>query len=133
MTAKHLLSLQEISDRTGLSYYQVYRRVVRGDLAAVAGSLDNGKYLVEEAELAAWIDAGMPMTSPRRYKQHPDTVSVSDVARATGYTPETVRRLCHEKAFEWFQPGGSRSPMFISRASFEAFMNQLAPAHKAAA
>jgi predicted DNA-binding transcriptional regulator AlpA len=85
------LNADEVAERLGLTVHQVYRRLQRGDIPSVLGGRQNKQYLVEPDALQAYIDAGQPLSEPAR--DH-TTLSVPEVAMATGLSCDAVRRMC---------------------------------------
>lgn len=118
------LTVPEAAERTGLSTYALYRRMRRGDIPFTVA---DGRHecRIDADVLDAYVAAGAPLSRPRSPRYLPGWMSVADVAQATGYSMETVRRLCNEDVFESRRWGGPRSRIWISRASFDAFASQL--------
>lgn len=48
-----LISLREISERTGLTQVQLRKAISRGDLAAFEIS---GRFMIDEAEVVRWLE-----------------------------------------------------------------------------
>lgn len=125
MNSTGMLGPKEVAARLGLSVHQVYRRLARGDIASCKGGWMNKQRLVAEADLQAYIDAGQPFSAPKR-----DTsmLSVPEVAQLTGFTNDTVRRLCREGVLAYVQGSGKNGHLRIRRESLQRYLSEHEPA-----
>ena len=89
------LSVTQAAERLGISKYQVYRRIMRGDLPARKIQASNVHWVIAEKDLDAYIAAGGgEVLSPPRVDERADAdnMRVPEVAMLTGYSAETIRR-----------------------------------------
>jgi excisionase family DNA binding protein len=117
-----LLTVKQVAQDLGLSKYQVYRRIVRGDIKAIRAHNKNLHYLVTVDDLAAYKAAGDPtrLTSPRI-----DTggmLRVSDVAQLTGFTVDRVRAMCYAGRLPYEKGKGERGHLRIPAAAVEEML-----------
>lgn len=119
-----LLSVQEVSKRLGISKYQVYRRITRGDLAALQVRGGSVHYLVPEAALRDYIAAGGAniLTPPRRDFQ--EWVPVSKVAELTGFSRAAIRRMCIKGTLPHTRGKGKRGHLRVERDAVMLLMRQ---------
>lgn len=116
---ERVLNVHEVAERAGLTVHQVYRRLKRGDIPATFGGSRNQQYQVRVADLDAYMSAGQPLSQPKRDMS---MLKVPDVARMTGFTDETVRRLCYEGRLEYVRGAGTRGHLRIYRDSVMAYL-----------
>jgi excisionase family DNA binding protein len=116
-----LLTVPQVAEATGLSTHQVYRRLQRGDLPSVPDIDGQHDYLVHVDDLRTWVDAGMPLSRPRR---DPSTMHVPEVARLTGFSDATIRRLCQEGRLEYYRGAGKAGRYRILRSSVQDFIGR---------
>lgn len=114
------LTVEQVAKALGLSEAQVYRRIRRGDLAAALGGWLGKEYFIAAEDLAEYIEAGQPLTSPAREKK---MLTVPDVAAMTGFTKDTVRRLCYEGKLLFVRGNGANGHLRIPIESVKAYMN----------
>lgn len=115
-----MLTVPEIAQRLGLTTGQVYRRLARGDMPSTMGGIRRQQYFVKPEDLQAYIDAGQPLTVPRRDRS---MMSVPEVSRATGFTDETVRKLCYEGRLGYVRGPGANGHLRIQRDSVEQYLS----------
>lgn len=91
-----LLTVEQVADRLGVSRYQVYRRIGRGDLPAVLTQGRWTRYLIDAADLEVYIAAGgIDVLSPPGVRDG-SLLRVSEVAAMTGLTVDAVRVMCKQ-------------------------------------
>lgn len=114
------LTVPEVAEILGLTTGQVYRRLVRGDIPHTMGGIRRQQYFVNESDLQKYIEAGAPLTIPRR-----DTsmLSVPQAALLLGFTDETIRKMCYEGKLVYVRGPGRRGHLRIARASVDGYLN----------
>jgi excisionase family DNA binding protein len=123
MYDKPLLTVKEVCDELGLTKYQVYRRIVRGDLKALRVHRPNIHYQIRSEDLQRYIDAGggtAMLSEPAG--DGPDMMRVSDVALMTGFTDDTIRRMCYSGRLPYIKGRGVRGHLRIPRAAVVALL-----------
>lgn len=115
-----MLTAEQVADRLGLTRHQVYRRLTRGDLPSVMGGHRGKQYYVRPSDLQAYIDAGQPLSNAAR---DASWMAVPEVARLTGFTPETVRRMCYEGRLEFVRGSGANGHLRIRRDSVDVYLS----------
>ncbi len=116
---ERLLDVQEVAALTGMTVHQVYRRLKRGNIKSTLGGLRNQQYLVRREDAEAYVSAGQPLTPPKR---DGSMLRVPEVAQMTGFTDETVRRLCYEGRLSYLRGAGKRGHLRIYRSSVELLL-----------
>jgi len=93
-----LLTVAEVAEQLGISRYQVYRRIQRGNLPSQQARKGNLHYLVRQSDVHAYNAAGGAnvMNAARLTEDYEPTLRVAQVAILTGFSAETVRHLCRE-------------------------------------
>lgn len=121
-TSPTLLTVKQVGDHLGLSKYAVYRRIVRGDLKAVRAHRPNIHYLIPAEELERYVTAGgeAGLSAPRG--DGPDMMRVADVAAMTGFTVDTVRRMCYAGRLPYIKGRGERGHLRIPRTAVEELL-----------
>lgn len=125
MGDRKMLSVPEVADKLGLTINQVYRRLHRGDLAWEFGGWMNRQYLVDADVLDEYINAGRPLSPPAK-----DTtmLAVPEVSKLTGFTVETVRKLCYRGVLTYVRGTGKAGHLRIHKASVDAYLKNKAAA-----
>jgi excisionase family DNA binding protein len=121
-----LLTVKQVGDELGLSKYQVYRRIVRGDLKAVRAHRPNIHYLIPTEELQRYKDAGGNDMLSAPGGDGPDMLRVSDVAQMTGFTVDTVRAMCYAGRLPYVKGRGLRGHLRIPRVAVQEMLNTAA-------
>lgn len=121
MDDARLLTANEVAETLGLTVHQVYRRMRRGDLAYTTDGPARSTYYVQPADLQAYIEAGQPISKPRRDSS---MMSVPEVAAKLNFTDETVRRLCYDGKLQYTKGSGRNGHLRIPRASFDAYLGE---------
>lgn len=116
-----LLNAHEIAEQTGMTVHQVYRRLKRGDIPSTMGGLRGQQYMVRETDLQRYVDAGKPLSAPKR---DGSMLTVPQVAQLTGFTEETVRRLCYSGVLGYVRGAGRCGHLRIYTTSVNAYMAQ---------
>lgn len=119
------MTVAQAAVRLGISRYQVYRRIMRGDLPATKVNSDNVHYEITEKDLAAYIAAGggRVLSPPRvEARRDDDTMRVPEVAMLTGYSAEAIRRMCHEGTLPHSKGTGPKGQFRIPRSALESIM-----------
>lgn len=117
-----LLTVEEVAERLGLSRYQVYRRIDRGDLKVTPFRRQNPKWkhprlLVDETSVQAYLDAGGPDRVSFAPKVPGDWMTTREVAEVTGLSPQRIRELCADGALDHRKGPGPRGQFRVSRDS----------------
>lgn len=112
----------EIAEKLGISIHQVYRRINRGDLKATQVRIKNMHYRVTADDLDAYIAAGggevlTPVTLDNR-----TMLTVPEVARLSGFTVETVRRMCYDGRLPYIRGNGPKGHLRIPREAVENYL-----------
>lgn len=120
-----LLTVKEACEILNLSKYQVYRRIVRGDIPARQEHRGNVQYLMTRADVEKYKAAAETgaVTAPKIANVH--VVRVSEAATMTGYSVETIRRLCYEGALPFIRGAGERGHLRIPRSAVEEMMQHI--------
>jgi len=116
------LSVTQAAERLGISRYQVYRRIMRGDIPARKIQASNVHWVIAEKDLDAYIAAGGgEILSPPRVDARRDdgTMRVPEVAMLTGYSAETIRRMCHEGKLQHTKGRGPKGQFRIPRSALD--------------
>lgn len=117
-----LFTVKQVGDQLGLSKYQVYRRIVRGDIKAVRSHQPNVHYLIRVEDLEAYIAAGGNGALSSPAGDGPDMLRVADVAQMTGFTVDTVRAMCYAGRLPYIKGRGKRGHLRIPRAAVEELL-----------
>lgn len=122
-----LLTVEEVAERLGLSKYQVYRRIDRGDLRVTPFRRQNPKWkhprlLVDEASVQAYLDAGGPGRVSYAPKVVGEWMTTREAAELTGLSPARIRELCTDGALTFRKGPGPRAQYRVSRDSMTAFL-----------
>lgn len=118
MVDTDLLTPKQAAEMLGMTAHQVYRRIHSGALPAVSGSERNSQYLLDPADVQAYIAAGQPEWT----NTGGPMMRVPEVAKLTGFTDETVRRMCYEGVFSYVRGSGERGHLRIHRASVDDYL-----------
>lgn len=116
-------TVQEAADKLGMTVDQVYRRITRGDINAYQVRVRNLHYRITDADLQAYIDAGDSGISPPNAGPT-DMLGVPQVARLTGFTSETIRRMCADGKLPHLRGAGIRGHIRIPRAAVEEIIGR---------
>ncbi len=122
-----LFTVEEVAEKLGISKYQVYRRIDRGDLKATRFRRRVGNthssLLVTEQSLNAYIAEGGPkVLSPPRRPVTP-WMSTREVSEVTGYDQKRIRELCLSDALVYRRGNGNRGQYWIFRDSVNAMIS----------
>jgi excisionase family DNA binding protein len=119
---EELFTVREVSELLGISKYQVYRRITRGDLPAQQARNGNIHYLIPVEAVQKYIAAGGAhvLSSPR--VEDVGMLRVSEVAIMTGYAVETIRRMCYEGRLPFVKGVGPRGHLRIPRDAVEKIL-----------
>lgn len=119
------ITVAQAAIRLGISRYQVYRRIMRGDLPATKVNSDNVHYEISEKDLAQYIAAGGGrVLSPPRIEvdRDDDTMRVPEVAMLTGFSAEAIRRMCHEGKLPHIKGQGPKGQFRIPRSALAEYV-----------
>ena len=116
-------TVKEAADLLGISRYQVYRRIVRGDLKATQARTGNIHYLISRQAIADYIAAGGGdvLTPPRLLG--PEMMRVSEVAIETGYSVEAIRGMCADGTLPCVRGVGPRGHFRIPREAVDELLS----------
>jgi excisionase family DNA binding protein len=116
------VTVSQLAAELGVSVHRIYRRIYRGDLAAGFVHSRYGHFEISREEVERFkADGGVDSINPPR--RFDGLMSVSEVARRTGLTPERVRRLCTEGILS-HQREGARGRYRIWKESVEDLLNE---------
>lgn len=119
MNAETLYTVREVADILGISRYQIYRRIVRGDLPAIEYRQGNIHYMITGKALAEYqLAGGGDVLTPPRPTQ-PQMMRVSQVAIETGYSVETIRQMCADGRIPCTKGRGDKGHYRIPRSAIE--------------
>ena len=123
MDNHELLTVRQVAEQLGISKYQVYRRIVRGDLPAQQARNGNLHYLIPAKVVEDYIAAGgaQVLSSPRTDDQ--GLMRVSEVAIATGYSVEAIRRMCKEDRLPHIRGAGAKGHLRIPRSAVDELLS----------
>lgn len=110
----------EVAERLGCTLSQVYRRIQRGDLKARQIQVRNLQYRVDEQELQHYIDSGGLLSAPKLDDK--GMLRPTDVAQLTGYSVETVRRMCKEGRLAHVRGIGEKAHLRIPRSAVQELL-----------
>lgn len=117
-----LLTVKQVAERLGMSTYKVYRRIIRGDIKAQQARTGNVYYLVDPADLQEYIAAGEAHQLTPATHDRSGMMRVSEVARLTGFTTDTVRRMCYAGRLPYVKGEGERGHLRIPRQAVEEML-----------
>lgn len=116
------VTVTQAAERLGVSRYQVYRRILRGDLPAHKVRMVNVHWMIRESDLAVYIAAGgAEVLSAPREELHvgDDTMRVPEAAILTGFSAETIRRMCHDGMLPYTKGRGQKGQFRIPRSALD--------------
>ena len=116
-----LFTVPEVAKKLGISTFQVYRRIHRGDLKAELTRGARTMYLIHEDKLNEYVAAGGPKTLSPLLKIEDEWVSTSEVALLTGHDPVTIRNLCYQGCLAYVKGKGVRGQLRIWMPSVRSF------------
>lgn len=113
-----LLTATEVAERLGISKWRLYRRIHRGDLQALVSRSGSSQFLITEQAVQEFIDAGGvdPPPQPATNTTDRDWISTTEAATLTGFSTETIRRLCRTGQIPHMRGTGPRGHLRISRS-----------------
>lgn len=122
-----LLTVEEVAEKLGLSKYQVYRRIDRGDLKVTPFRRQNPKWkhprlLVDEASVQEYLDAGGPHRVSYAPRVSGEWMTTREAAQLLGLSAQRIRELCTDGALEYRKGAGPRGQYRISRDSVHDFL-----------
>lgn len=112
-------TVAEAAEMLGVSRYQVYRRIVRGDLPALSSRRNNVHYLIPQESLHAYVDAGGADNLSAPHIGRSAMMRPIEVAIATGYSVETIRRMCRVGRLSYIKGAGEHGHYRIPREEVE--------------
>jgi excisionase family DNA binding protein len=123
MHNEELLTVRQVAEQLGISKYQVYRRIVRGDLPAQQARNGNVHYLIRAQALRQYIAAGGAdvLSSPRADNQ--GMLRASEVAQITGFSVEAIRRMCKEGRLAHIRGAGPKGHLRIPNSAVDALLS----------
>lgn len=126
MYVKGQVNVAQAASRLGISKYQVYRRIMRGDLAAEKVRGTGIHWMIKEEDLAAYIAAGgaQVLSAPREIPRDDDALRVPEVAMLTGYSAETIREMCHDGMIPHTKGRGHKGHFRIPRSALHDLMKK---------
>lgn len=115
------VTVTQAAKRLGISRYQVYRRIMRGDLRATKSRNSNIHWVINTKDLDNYIAAGGAdvLSEPRPLPRLDDTLRVPEVALLTGYSAETIRRMCRDGSLPYRKGTGRKGHFHIPRSAVE--------------
>jgi len=117
MNSNGLLTVAEAAEQLGITRYQVYRRIARGNLPAVPAQAGNVHYLISQADVDKYIAAGgAHFINPPRLPET-DMMRVPEVAILTGFTAESIRRMCRDGTLPSQKGAGRKGQYRIPRSA----------------
>ena len=119
------VTVAQAAIRLGISRYQVYRRILRGDLPATKVNSDTVHYEISEKDLDEYITAGggRVLSPPRGELDCDDeTMRVPEVALLTGFSAEAIRRMCHEGKIPYTKGHGQKGQFRIPRSALAEYV-----------
>lgn len=121
--ASHV-TVTQAAERLGISRYQVYRRITRGDLPATKVRGTGIHWTIKEEDLTDYIAAGgaQVLSAPREVARDDDTLRVPEVAILTGYSAETIRRMCRDGSLPYQKGTGLKGHFHIPREAVSQLM-----------
>lgn len=114
-----LLTVTEVGEQLGMSKYQVYRRIVRGDLHAIRSRAGNVHYLIPRMAVDEYIAAGGAGVLSPPLVGGVQMMRPSEVAAITGYSVETVRKMCREGRIACMKGSGDHGHYRVPREEIE--------------
>lgn len=120
MPEKDIYTTAEVAEKLGISLHQVYRRIQRGDLKTEQIQVRNLQYRITQAELDRYIAAGGMLSCATVGGR--DMLRVPEVAMMTGFTVETIRRMCKEGRIPSVRGAGDKGHLRIPRSAIESML-----------
>lgn len=123
MDVTRAYTVAEAAELLGMTPDKVYRRITRGDLKASQVRVRNLHYRISGRDLQEYIDAGdsdelsPPVSGPT------DMIGAPEAARLTGFTVETIRRMCREGKLPCVRGAGLRPHLRIPRDAVTELLN----------
>jgi excisionase family DNA binding protein len=124
MTDNAPLTVKQVAEKLGITTFKVYRRIQRGDIKAFPSRRGNIRFLVDPADLQAYIDAGGEdlLSSPQRVDDAV-WITTGEAARRTGLTMETIRAMCYSGRLLFTRGAGLGGRLRISSASVDELLS----------
>jgi excisionase family DNA binding protein len=121
-----LLTVEEVAEKLGISKYQVYRRIDRGDLRVTPFRRQRPEWkhprlLIAAQEVQEYTAAGRHLTYVP--KMPGEWMSTREVGEVLGISPDRVRELCNEGALVWRKGRGVRGQYRVRRDSVNSMLN----------
>lgn len=91
-----MLTVAQVASQLGITRYQVYRRITRGNLPATYAQQGSNHYLIRQSAVDTYIDAGGPLFINPGRTDDDGMLRVPEVAIATGYPAEVIREMCRD-------------------------------------
>jgi excisionase family DNA binding protein len=121
------VTVKQAAECLGVSKYQVYRRILRGNIPAhLVLDRHPPRWLIRQADLDEYIAAGGAevLTPPRKIHEDEDgTLGAPEVAMITGYSAETIRRMCNEGKLTHTRGPGPKGRFRIPRDAVEKMLS----------
>lgn len=110
----------EAAEILGISLYQVYQRMRRGDLPYRF----NGRTCVIDRDDVEGLKTRIvhPYSPTLRPPQVESSLSVAETSRLTGLPPTTIRKLCYTGVLGYRRADGQTSYLHIDRRSVERYI-----------
>lgn len=117
------LSSVDAAKKLGITKWQLYRRIARGDIKATLSRRGNVHYTIESADLDAYIAAG-PATdlSPINPPTSP-MMGVNEAAQMLGFANDTIRRMCQAGRLPYIKGKGGKGQYRIPRKAVEDMLS----------
>lgn len=117
MDNDELLTVSQVAQRLDISRYRVYRLIQSGDIQAHQARVGNPHYLIPSKALEEYIAAGQAPPSAKS-----SMMRASEVAMLTGFSTESVRRMCKEGRLPHSRGAGEKGHLRIPRSAVEEFL-----------
>lgn len=115
MTQPALLTATEAAARLGISRWRLYNRIHVGDIQA--RTTRKGEYVITEEAIQEFLNNGgvdFQQNTEREW------ISTKEAARLTGWSCNTIRKMCAAGRLEHIRSTGIRGHIRIARSSLPA-------------
>lgn len=123
MTDSTVLNVEQAAELLGISKWQLYRRIDRGNLKAIRSRRGTEHYEILKADLDAYIAAGGGDVLDPKDREDDEMLRVGEVARITGFAPETIRRMCYAGRLPYVKGAGIKGQLRVPRGAVTFLMN----------
>lgn len=118
MKQQKFLTINEFAERFAMSPAKVRRMTESNEIKAIETRRGHLRFLIPEQEVRRYEKDGP--RPPEAVEAFGPMLRVSQVAKMTGYTTATIRRMCFDGRLPYTRPSGERGHLRIPREAVEA-------------